>query len=68
MASVWVRAGFADGVPTPISSVGHQRMDVRQRFPAGHAEYSKGHRKDDLEKREVPPLRERVVAEGVDGA
>jgi hypothetical protein len=43
-------------------------MDVRQRFPAGHAEYSKGHRKDDLEKREVPPLRERVVAEGVDGA
>ena len=41
-------------------------MDVRQRFPAGHAEYSKGHRKDDLEKREVPPLRERVVAEGVD--
>jgi len=28
----------------------------------------KGHRKDNLEKREVPPLRERVVAEGVDGA
>jgi len=41
---------------------------VRQRVPAGHAEYSKGHRKDNLEKREVPPLRERVVAEGVDGA
>ena len=28
----------------------------------------KGHHKYDLKKREVPPLRERVVAEGVDGA
>jgi hypothetical protein len=28
----------------------------------------KRHHKDDLKKREVPLLRERVVAEGIDGA